>query len=162
VGNVTVSTGSVTINYYNDGAPPVSTLSLSDEFDRWWTGGVGIFIHTVDNYNLLEVTFDQFTGYAPQLYEVSNLLGIHVPNYEINYKKRKKSPPDFNTSVYAVRYFFSPGLGIEAGVIGSLRSKSDRAFGLQDIIHLAQGFALHPNYDVNRLFIGGNYIYAPF
>jgi hypothetical protein len=160
VGNITISSPSVTLTYYNDGAPPVSWFSLGDEFDRWWTGGVGIFIHTNKNYNLLEITFDQFTGYRPQLYEMSNLLGIDVPVYENESVGKQKVPPDYNTSAYAVRYFFSQGLCAEVGVVGSLRTPKDRAFGLQDIIHSGRGFALHPNHDINRIFIGGNYIYG--
>jgi hypothetical protein len=161
VGHVTVSTQWATLNYYNDGAPPISWLSLGDEFDRWWTGGLGVFIHTQDGYNLVEVMFDQFTGYKPQLYEISNVLGIDVPDYGNNkYRRRKKVPPDFNTSAYTVRYFFAPGISAEAGIIGRLRCKNGRAFGLQDIIHILQGHALHPNHDINRFFIGGNYIYT--
>lgn len=161
VGNLLVSTGTVTVNYYNDGGPPVEWLALGDSFDRWWTGGFALFFHNSRDYNTAEFMFDQFTGYKKQLYEISNILGIDVPGYE-NGEDEKKSnkPPDFNTSAYTFRYFFGKGIGAETGIIGSLRTRNDVAFGLQDMIHIGLGHSVHPNHDINRFFIGGNYIYT--
>lgn len=80
-GSITASFGQVTLNYYNDGAFPFDLIPVADNFDRYWTGGGAIFIHTKQNFNRAEISFDQFTGYTPLLYEVSNLLGINIPLY---------------------------------------------------------------------------------
>ena len=57
VGAVSFSAPDFTINYYNDGAPPFDFLPLADNFDRWWTGGFGIYIHNHKNYNSAELEF---------------------------------------------------------------------------------------------------------
>lgn len=163
VGAISATFRDITLNYYNDGAPPINWFlwGISDGFDRWWTGGGGIFIHNKEEYNTVEVTFDQFTGYSPLVYELSNLLGINVPSYNLDSayvtKDGKKIPPAYNTSTYHVRYFPMQGRAIDFGVIGALRDNAGRAYAVQDLIHLAQGFALHPNRDITRVFIGGTY-----
>lgn len=162
VGNVSAGLGPVTINYYNDGAPPISTLSIGDQFDRWWTGGLGIFFHTKEGYNRAEFSFDQFTGYMPQLYELSNMLGIDVPRYGHSTSTDKYGPPAFNTSTYKLRVFPNEGFGIDVGISGSLRTRNGKAYGLQEILHIWQGYALHPNKDIDRLYIGGTYIYTDY
>ncbi|MEO8763660.1 MAG: hypothetical protein ABI416_05205 [Ginsengibacter sp.] len=161
VGSVSFSAPDFTVNYYNDGAQPFDMLPLADNFDRWWTGGFGIYIHNHKNYNTAELSFDQFTGYSPLLYELSNLIGINLPDYNIEdstarYKKDQVTPA-FNTSNYNLKIFLGPGYAIDAGVTGSLRTKTGRVFGLQEIIHTMLRYPLHPNNDINRFYIGGTY-----
>jgi hypothetical protein len=162
VGAVSFSTPDVSINYYNDGAPPFNLFPLADNFDRWWTGGFGIYVHNHRNYNIAEMSFDQFTGYTPLLYELSNLIGINLPDYSmedsITKNKRGNLSAAFNTSAYNLKIFLEPGYGVDVGVLGSLRTNSGRVFGLQDIIHTMLRYPLHPNNDVNRFYIGGTYI----
>ena len=50
---------------------PLNLLGLGDSFDRWWTGGGGIYYHSTQKNNLFELTFDQFTGYERQYFELS-------------------------------------------------------------------------------------------
>jgi hypothetical protein len=162
VGSVTASFPGVTVNYYNDGAFPFDKVPLADNFDRWWTGGFGLYFHNRQGYNTIEGNFDQFTGYSPLLYELSNLIGINLPDYNMEAmtaaQRRKTLPPAFNTSAYNLRFFFDKGYGVDVGVIGSLRSqKRGRVFGLQDIIHTLGKYPLHPNNDVNRFYVGGTY-----
>jgi len=161
VGSVTVSTPSVTINYYNDGAAPFDKLPLADNFDRYWTGGFGIYIHNKKNYNSVELSFDQFTGYSPLVYEISNLIGINIPSYQLPDSSvgnvHSKIPPDFNTSAYNIKVYTSQGYAIDGGIIGSLRTTNGNVFGLQDIIHTLGKYPLHPNNDINRFYIGGTY-----
>lgn len=160
-GSITLSTPDVTVNYYNDGAPPFNLLPLADNFDRYWTGGFGIYIHNRKNFNSVELSFDQFTGYSPLLYELSNLIGINLPDYSVGdslVSKRKKQPaPSFNTSSYNLKIFLGKGYAVDAGIIGSLRTNKGRVFGLQEIIHTMLRYPLHPNNDVNRIYIGGTY-----
>lgn len=162
-GSVSLSTPDFSINYYNDGAPPFNLFPLADNFDRWWTGGFGIYVHNHKNYNIAELSFDQFTGYTPLMYELSNLIGINLPDYAVDdsiatENKRGKLPAAFNTSAYNLKIFLGQGYAVDAGVLGSLRTNTGRVFGLQDIIHTMLRYPLHPNNDVNRFYIGGTYI----
>ncbi len=159
LGAVTGSFGDFTINYYNDGGAPIEWFPISDHFDRYWTGGLGLFFHNNSNYNSVEFLFDQFTGYKPMLYEMSSLLGIRVPDYNLPDDADSKSiPANFNTSVYNLRIMPYRNFGIDVGAIGSLRTSKGTPFGLQDIIHTLGHYALHPNSDANRFFIGGTYL----
>lgn len=169
IGTVSATVKNVTLMYANDGAPPMSTLGIGDSFDRWWTGSGGIFIHNKNSYNTCEILFDQFTGNSPLLYELSGVLGIYVPDYSQNpegaNRKAKDGETTMNTSVYSVRYYPAAGVGIEMGIAGSLRLKNGGSFGIQDMIHNAGGFPLHPNNDRPRFVIGGVYdymYYEPF
>lgn len=160
-GAVSLSTPDFSINYYNDGAPPFDFLPLADNFDRWWTGGFGVYIHNKKNYNIAELSFDQFTGYSPLLYELSNLIGINLPDYNVEdsitkYKRGNLSPA-FNTSNYNLKIFLGQGYAVDVGVLGSLRTNKGRVFGLQEIIHTMLRYPLHPNNDINRFYIGGTY-----
>ncbi len=162
VGSIIASFPGFTLNYYNDGAVPFDKIPLADNFDRWWTGGFGFYFHNRKQYNNVEFTFDQFTGYSPLLYELSNLIGINLPDYNMDSvsiaKGKKTLPPAFNTSAYNVRFFLASGYAVDVGIVGSLRSlKTGKVFGLQDIIHTLGRFPLHPNNDVNRFYFGGTY-----
>jgi len=166
IGSLSINFRDWTLYYANDGGPPIEYISTGDLFDRWWTGSGGLFWHNDKGYNNAEFSFDQFTGYTPLLYELSNLLGINVPDYNITsrdsvqqYQWQKSS---FNTSSYDLKVFPDENFAIHLGIIGSLRSDS-RYYGVQDLIHIAKGFPMHPNNDFNRLYLGGTYnnIFAP-
>jgi hypothetical protein len=150
-GAVTGSFGMVTLNYYNDGAAPFNLIPVADNFDRYWTGGGGVIIHTRQGFNRAEINFDQFTGYKPLLYELSNLIGINLPLYD------EKKPYNYNTSAYQVKIFTDRNFALEAGGIGNFISAGGRHYGLQDLIHMSLGMSLHPNNDPTRFFIGGSY-----
>jgi len=160
VGSVTYSSEAVTVNYYNDGAIPFTILPVADNFDRWWTGGFGLYFHNKSGYNTVELSFDQFTGYSPLLYELSGLIGINIPAYDISKdsSSNRRLPPSYNTSNYNLKVYPISGYAIDAGIMGSLRSGSDgAAFGLQDIIHTLGRYPLHPNNDPNRIYVGATY-----
>ena len=155
-GAVTVSTPYASVNYYNDGGWPIP-FPFSDNFDRYWTGGAGVFIHNKQNYNTVEAAFDQFTGYRPFLYELATKIGIDIPNYNLENGPTDNIAPEYNTSAYNLRVCPSRGYSIDVGVIGSLKTSKGTYWGMQDVIHTLGGFALHPNYDVNRFYFGGTY-----
>lgn len=152
LGSVNATFGNVSINYYNDG-PPFDFLGLSDNFDRYWTGGFSVIAHNKKGYNSAEISFDQFTGYIPLLYEVAGKLGINIPLYD---EAGKKKVSNFNTSAYSVRINFDERFGVNVGVVGSLKF-GERYWGLQEIIHILGHYPMHPNNDDNRFFFGGNY-----
>jgi hypothetical protein len=152
--NQIVASGIVNVNnfsilYYNDG-PDV--LGLGDKFDRYWTGGLGIYYANNKGFNNIELSFDQFTGYQPLIYELSNILGFDVPQYS-----SKKEKFNFNTSTYHLKVGFDNDLSLDFGVIGSLRSQN-KHFGLQDIIHMGRKMPIHPNDDNNRFYVGFSYL----
>lgn len=158
VGSFIINADRFSLNYYNDGGPPLDWIPLSDKFDRYWTGGLGLFLHSTKNYNNVELGFDQFTGYKPLLYELSNIVGIKVPLYDgkIDLDDKRKTPPNFNTASYHLRVNFDQHFGVDAGLTGSLVYKG-LFYGLQDIIHTKIKNSLHPNNDNTRLFLGGSY-----
>lgn len=153
----TISTPWTTINYYNDGAVPIEWLPISDNFDRYWTGGIGLFVHNDGGYNSVEFTFDQFTGYRPLLYETSTLLGIDAPNYSLQKYYSPGTTPTFNASAYNLKIRLNPNFGADIGALGGLMTNNGTFFGMQDIIHSLGRFAIHPNADYTRFYIGGTY-----
>jgi len=161
VGTISGSFSSVSFNYYNDGAFPFDLIPLADNFDRYWTGGGAIFIHDKGEFNRVEVNFDQFTGYTPLLYELSNLIGINIPLYDEDRDRKKNSnqPYTYNTSAYQVKIFMNKNYAVDLGAIGSLINNKGAHFGIQDLIHMGLRLPLHPNNDMNRFFIGGTYNY---
>lgn len=163
-GSITLSSPGVTVNYYNDGGAPFYRIPVADNLDRYWTGGIAVFVHNKNNYNTAEFSFDQFTGYSPLLFEACNMLGIYIPNYNLQYDEDKHGPKptNYNTSMYDAKIFFLRGYGIDIGAMGALKETSysklkEIYFGLQDIIHIKGGFSLHPNNDNQHFFIGGTY-----
>ena len=165
VGSLSLSFGDFSLNYYNDGAPPISTFNLGDGFDRYWTGGLLLMGHSNEGFNRVELSFDQFTGYSPLVYELSNLLGIDIPKYEAAdstlktksaQTKARFSSASFNSSAYNLKIYFDPNYAFDIGVLGSL-TKNETHFSLQDIIHINGRYSLHPNKDINRFYIGLTY-----
>lgn len=168
VGAVSLSFPHFTINYFNDGGAPFYIIPIADNLDRYWTGGLSVFVHNADNYkvtyNTVEASFDQFTGYSPLLFEACSMLGIYMPNYNLQYEEGTNAPKtaNYNTSMYDVKIFPMKGYGIDFGAMGALKDRSYRKkkeyyFGLQDIVHVKGGFSLHPNNDNQHFFIGGVY-----
>lgn len=153
VGSLNATLGNFSINYYNDGTP-FQWLGLSDGFDRYWTGGGGFMLHNKEGYNTAELSFDQFTGYVPLLYEVSGLLGINVPLYDNEQDKNTRY--NFNTSAYQLRVNAGKNFSFHVGAIGSLEY-NEKYWGVQDIIHLKLKYPFHPNRDGNRTFVGAGY-----
>ncbi len=191
VGSITFTTEQISFNYYNDGGPligkgpkfkkknilsylllPLHLVSgLGDGFDRWWTGGGAVYYHTKEEFNRLEVTFDQFTGYHQLAFELSTIFGSDVQDYDLfqdmhqdtvrnklNMRHSKANPLNYNSSAYGVKYYFDRDLAANFGIIGSLRDqKNERFYAIQDIIHVIKRDPIHPNTDINRIFYGVTY-----
>jgi hypothetical protein len=91
---------------------------------------------------------------------MSSLLGINVPRYiptDSTVAGRKRRNDSYNSSAYNLKIFFTKGYAVDMGVIGSLISKNGTPWGLQDIIHTLGGYALHPNTDITRFYLGATY-----
>lgn len=159
VGTLSATFGEVSLYYANDGAAPFTFLPLADNFDRYWTGSGGVFVHNKKR-NVMEASFDQFTGYNTLLYELSNILGINVPLYnDEDDEKNKHRNTNYNTSAYLLKVFLDDNYTIDAGMLGSLITEKGKHFGLQDLIHMSLGMSLHPNNDDDKIFVGGSYNY---
>jgi hypothetical protein len=161
VGVIGLLSKNVSAIYYNDGAIPFNKLGLADSFDRWWTGGGCIYIHSDKGFNYAEFGFDQFTGFSPLRYELSGVIGISIPSYDKGgadiSQVDNENAQTFNTSTYFVRISPQAGYSIDLGLAGALRSNS-RYFAVQDIIHIKMHNPLHPNFDRTRFMIGGTYM----
>jgi hypothetical protein len=155
-GAVTGTFGDVSVTYNND-ATPFDMLGLSDGFDRYWTGGGTLFVHTPQQFNRVEFGYDQFTGYKPLLYELSGILGINIPLYGDEAAKRKHTPNTYNTSIYHLKIGLGEFSSIDVGFVGALIDRKGRFWGIQDWIHLKGNYPFHPNKDNTRFFIGGTY-----
>lgn len=168
VGSFSATIGDFSFNYYNDGGS-VLNLGFGDAFDRWWTGGLGLYFHNNHGYNTLEANFDQFTGYSKQLFDFSEIFGLDITSYDVYENIKKDSLGysvnstsangyNFNSSQLQFRFFFDKNYGVSAGILGSLRDEADGYFyALQDMIHIARRNPIHPNKDINRIFIGAAY-----
>jgi hypothetical protein len=169
--NITVA-DRFSLFYYNDGGIPIANIGSGDNMDRWWTGGGGLFVHPnkKDGHfypqNYVELTFDQFTGYAPLLYELSNILGMNIPRYHESSDRihsRHFTSEMYNSSAYNLRVAWPSvyPVAFDVGLIGSLveerRDGSKMIFGIQDLIHAGLGYILHPNRDDTRLYFGASY-----
>ena len=160
VGSMNFTADNVSFYYYNDGGPIFDRiLPLSDNFDRYWSGGGGITVHSKKGFNYVEFGFDQFTGYKPLLYELSNLLGIRVPLYDkaLGTNLKGKSIPNYNTSAYYLKVKLDAHFGWDIGVLGSLVDKKGRHWSIQDQLHMKFHDSFHPNNDNTRFYIGGSY-----
>lgn len=159
--------------YYNDGGPPIKWIGSGDNMDRWWTGGGGVLIHPkkgdskiLYDQNFVELSFDQFTGYAPLLYELSNILGMNIPKYEKSndhIHSKHYTSELYNSSSYNLKVSWPSvyPVSFDIGLIGSLveqrKNGKSTIFGVQDLIHAGLGFILHPNRDDTRLYFGATY-----
>jgi hypothetical protein len=138
----------ISAGYYNDGPPYDKIFSMGDGFDRYWTGGGFVHIGTknwidstvyskLDNHKLKSLpqfifSFDKFTGYSPNSYELSNMLKLkYVP-----YKQEEMS--SYNRSNLRYALLFNDGIGLAL-------STYDDSFDVQDKIHDITNYSHHPN-----------------
>lgn len=155
VGTIFATFHKFSFAYYNDGGLPMNYLPISDNFDRFWTGGLGLFYHDDEHRNMIELTHDQFTGYQDLKYDLLSVFGIPVDDYGGDGSHDRS----YNSGSYKLKIALNENFDFLVGIAGSLRTNRGdnnkvRYFGLQDWIHLAGKIALHPNYDHNRLLFG--------
>ncbi|HEY5406779.1 MAG TPA: polymorphic toxin type 23 domain-containing protein, partial [Ginsengibacter sp.] len=83
VGFLNVHLHTIQISYYNDGGTPLEQTYLGDGKDRFYSGGALISYHGISNngINLVEISFNRFTGYTKNAFEVSNKLDLAFVNY---------------------------------------------------------------------------------
>ncbi len=117
IGSMSASILNALVQYYNDG-PPFDKLALSDNYDRYWTGGGMLGVYFKNSYSFLTdfvVRYDNYTGYQRNLYEIASMLNIDNLPYLIvteqlfnqarfQYKIGIKNVIDINYSVFEPKY----------------------------------------------------------
>ena len=71
------------LSYFNDGGVPVSDIYLGDREDKNYTGGVLFSYHLRPDaaISLVELSYQKFTGYTKNAFEISNNLLLNFMNY---------------------------------------------------------------------------------
>lgn len=144
---------SLQFTYYNDGTP-FHWIGLGDGFDRYYTGG-GFFAVYLDNdkeVDLIQLSYNKFTGYQPYAFEVANDMQIDFLPY--------KDPESFYYNQSRWR-----------GKIGSLKNGFALSISVydyqkwdnQDFIHYLIDNSYHPDPERNKRWaVGFNYNYINF
>lgn len=123
IGNIFINCYDVYFNYYNDGGPLLRRFG--DDYDRYWSGGGVLGIRRTINGELqsVEFSYDKYTGFFQNSFEVSSLIFID----NVNYKNIQEV--SYNCGKYSLRYFnFNQNQGIG---INRWNSK----FDFQDWLH---------------------------
>lgn len=89
VGFLNLHVRSMQVSYYNDGGTPFDEAYLGDSKDRFYTGGALISYHGSSGrgINELELSFNKFTGYTKNAFEVSNKMDLAFVNYNNSEEK---------------------------------------------------------------------------
>jgi len=156
VGAVTGSYKNVSVSYWNDWLN-LGLFSLGDNFDRWWTAGVNLYVHSKDNaFNNFELKMGQFTGYSKQIYEMLKIIGMRVPKYYENDQNKNTTEKTYNIFYYKANVSLNENFRLSGGAVGNLRFGKNKNFylGMQDIVHIIRREPLHPNDTKNKFQLG--------
>jgi hypothetical protein len=122
------------VSYYNDGGTPFEQTTLGDGKDRFYSGGALVSYNGNSNkeINQVELSFNKFTGYTKNAFEVSNNLDLAFVNY--NNKEEKY----YNKSLWSLN-IANPekGLGI------NINRYNYTNWDIQDLIHFSISNSYH-------------------
>jgi Bacterial toxin 23 len=128
VGFLNLHVNNLQVSYYNDGSTPFDQTYLGDGKDRFYSGGTLISYHGNSNkgINLVELSFNKFTGYTKNAFEVSNKLDLAFVNYNNTEEKY------YNKSLWSLN-IANPerGFGINLNRYNYLN------WDIQDLIHFS-------------------------
>lgn len=150
VGFLNVHLHTIQVSYYNDGGTPFEQTYLGDGKDRYYSGGALISYHGVtnDGINLVELSFNKFTGYTKNAFEVSNKLDLAFVNYNNSEEKY------YNKSLWSLNVG-NP----EKGYGLTLNRYNYTNWDVQDLIHFTKFYSYHlVPYD-DYFSISGNYYF---
>lgn len=122
------------VSYYNDGGTPFDEAYLGDSKDRFYTGGALVSYQgdTKMGVNLLELSFQKFTGYTKNAFEVSNNLDLAFVDYN------KPEEQYFNKSLWSL-HISNP----EKGIGISINRYNYTDWDIQHLIHFSTFNAYH-------------------
>ncbi len=126
---------SIQFTYYNDGTP-FQYIGFGDGYDRYYTGG-GYLAYNgefTDDINIVELSFNKFTGYQQDAFELANHLQIDFLPYK-DYKNYY-----YNQSRFRLK------IGNNANGFSVIFSGYDiQTNDSQDLIHYLIHNTYHPN-----------------
>lgn len=150
VGFLNLNFHTVQISYYNDGGTVMADLNLGDRRDRYYTGGGVISYHgrSYEVVNLVEISFDKFTGFTKNTFETSNALDLAFVNY---HEKRQGA---YNKSLYTINV-----ANVEQGWCAFVKSYNWSALDAQHGIHRSLFNSFHIVPYESFVAVGGQYFY---
>ncbi len=148
VGFLNVHINKLQLSYYNDAGTPFDETYLGDGRDRYYTGGAIVSYHgnARSDVNLVELSFQKFTGYSKNAFEVSNKLDLAFVNYNNPEEKY------FNKSLWSLNVS-NP----ERGYGININRYNYTNWDIQHLIHfnIFNSYHLVPYNDYYT--VGGNY-----
>ena len=121
------------VSYYNDGTP-FAGIGLGDGKDRYYTGGAVISYSSssTNEFNLVEVSYQKFTGYTLNAFETGNKLDIAFLNYS------DPTQHTYNKSVWSINaWSYKNGYNI------SLKDYNRLRLDAQHLIHTKRYNSFH-------------------
>jgi hypothetical protein len=145
IGHIGLAFGDATLGYYNDGSP-FHLNGTGDYFDRWWTGGGYLHVGNEQSEWQFLYTFDKFTGFQPDAFEIANILRMS----DVMYQDVQQST--LNRGRNAIGLLHRSGMGFNLSMFNAL--------DIQDGIHQAMHQAFHPSPYHPNFFLGFQYQYV--
>ena len=98
VGFLNIHLNAVQLSYYNDGGVPMANTYLGDRRDRYYTGGAVLSFHGKQSLpiNFIEISYQKFTGYTKNAFELSNDLYLNFMNYHTPEQRK------YNKSLWSI------------------------------------------------------------
>lgn len=130
--------------YVNDG-PFFSAFGFGDGYDRWWSGAgfAGVYFQNNSGFiTEMSLQYQRYTGWQPNLYEMSNYLGIDYLSY-----KRKKEQ-FFNQGVWTYNIGLRNSIRIYANIY------EVKKLDIQNLLHIGNSYTFHPNTLKKRFTMG--------
>jgi len=136
--------------YYANDGPPFGSFGFGDSFDRLWTGAGQLGVYFLNDFGFITdfaIRYDKFTGYQPDLYELSYTLQVD----NLPYKDTEKQY--YNQSRYQIRL----GLRNTTHLTGSIFNP--KRGDVQDYIHYGFSYPYHVNPMETFFTLGVDYQY---
>lgn len=134
----------VAVCYMNDG-PFFHVLGLGDGYDRWWTGAgyAGVYFQNDHGFiTEMSLQYQRYTGWQPNLYEMSNFLGIDY----LSYKDKKEAFLNQGAWTYNV--------GIRNTLAIYFKFYEVKKLDIQNLLHISNNYTFHPNVLKRRYALG--------
>jgi hypothetical protein len=144
IGSFGFSIDRFSLMYYNDGGPGLSQISLGDGRDRWWTGGFNLRYYDPNGFQY-EVSFNKYTGFIPQAYEISNALKFDY----VMYKNPREA--SVNLAFWRLKLHTPSGFGI------GIDLENFDSLDFQNWLHTLQIGSFHPSLTNGRVLFTGIY-----
>ncbi|MFK8037915.1 MAG: hypothetical protein AB8B74_06465 [Crocinitomicaceae bacterium] len=131
--------------YANDG-PFFHKIGLGDGYDRWWTGAGYLGVYFKNDYGFItdiSIQYNRYTGWQPNLYEMSNMLGLDY----ISYRDGKEQ--FFNQGAWIISFGVRNTLRIDYKIYEA------KKLDIQNLLHVGNKYTFHPNSLRRRFTLGG-------